>query len=71
MSEDINKKLDTILELLNKILEKQNATVSFGNLTSYTNAFGKEYNINKENNFPTPWNDLYNKPTKPEDELYD
>lgn len=75
MTEDINKKLDTIVELLNKIIEKQSSTISFGNYgnykTSTIDAIGKEYNPSKESNFPTPWNSPNIKPNKLEDELYD
>jgi hypothetical protein len=64
MNEDINNKLDKIIELLNKVLEKQTATISYGNMYNSINAVGKEHN------FPTPWNTPY-KATKPKDELYD
>ena len=65
MDKNINEKLDKILDLLNKILEKQNSTVSYAStFPPPTNAIGKEHF------FPTPWNTPY-KAAKPEDELYD
>lgn len=61
MDTQINEKLDTIIDLLNKVLEKQHSTISFGNYST-TNAIGKEHN------FPTPWNTPY-KAVNPQDEL--
>ncbi len=64
MTEELNKKLETIIDLLNKILDKQNSVISFGNYEKIKSSF-------KESNFPTPWNSSYIKPNKEEDELYD
>ena len=54
---DINEKLDTIIDFLNKVLEKQTSTVSFGNFSSNsTNLIGKAYKPNTKFNFPKPCN---------------
>jgi hypothetical protein len=62
MDKHIKERLDKIIDLLNKILEKQNSTVSYTTTFPPTNAVGKEYV------FPTPWNTPY-KAVNPEDKL--